>query len=309
MNITLVLKNSDGTETEFDKILSFAFRKDIYQPYTSLSVKTSAETFSPENISEVKFFIDGRLIHHGLSDNITFTKISGGAVVSVSSRGFTSMLIQNQIATGLKSNISINTLMDGFYSLPYVTHEDNSKTSYIFVKSSSSMWDGIVNLSYKVCGTYPYIRGTNCVRMTAFENPSAFAYQDSEIISRGISETGRKLVSHFHMSDIEGNFGEFEIEDNDVKSLNIVRHRFIELDRQFLYNPQQALEYRSAYASRGRKRIFCTYSGYRGEDLYDTADFGSVSGERIGAVIISGNGSGVVTEISVYRDKFLSDGI
>ena len=306
MNAYVVLKNIDGSEKAFEKLLSFTFRKDAYQPYTSFGAKISADFYELETVSEVMFFIDNRLIHHGLADNITVTTSGGKDIISVSSRSFTSMLIQNQIETGLKTNMSVNTLMDSFYKLPYVTHEDNSETSYIYVKSNSNMWDGIVNISYKVCGTYPYIRGTNCIRVTPVENPSEFSYHDNQILSKGISTAGRKLISHFHMSDLEGNFGEFELEDNEVVEQNIVRHRFFELDRQFLYEPQQALEYRSEFTSRARKRLFCTYSGYSGEDLFDLATFGIVCNERIGAVTISGNSSGIITEISVYRDKFLT---
>lgn len=307
MNTYVVLKNINGSETAFEKLLSFTFRKDAYQPYTSFGAKISADFYEPENISEVMFFIDNRLIHHGLADNITVTTSDGSNIISVSSRSFTSMLIQNQIEYGLKTNISINSLMASFYTLPYVTHEDNSETSYIYVKNNSNMWDGIANLSYKICGTYPYIRGTNCVRMTPVENPSEFSYLDSQLISKGVSMAGRKLMSHFHMSNINDEFGEFELEDNEVVAQNIVRHRFFELDRQFLYNPQQALEYRSKFASRAKERLFCTYSGYNGEDLSDLVTFGFAYTERVGAVTITGSSNGVITEISTYRDKFLTE--
>ena len=77
----------------------------------------------------------------------------------IESRGFTSLLCQNQIEPGLKTNISFNSLMDVYYTLPYVTHEDNSDTgNYIYVKDNSNMWDGVVNLSYKLYGNYPFIR-------------------------------------------------------------------------------------------------------------------------------------------------------
>lgn len=288
----------------FGKILSFSFRKDTYQSYTSFSAKFYGDIPVPENVSEILFSIDGRVIHHGLADNISVTTSVGGSLVSVSSRSFTSLLIQNQIETGLKTNISINDLMNSFYTLPYVTHEDSSEKSYIYVKGNSNMWDGIVNLTYKIHGTYPYIRGTNCIRMTAVENPSSFEYLDSQIISRGIATAEKKLMSNFHMSNLSGDFGEFELSDNDVISHNIVRHRFFELDRQFLYSPQQALEYRSKYASRGRRKIFCTYSGYNGEDLSDLATFGTVQNGRIGSLTVSGSSSGIITEIGIYRDKF-----
>ncbi|MDE6092092.1 MAG: hypothetical protein K2F73_04310 [Ruminococcus sp.] len=306
MNAYVVLKNTKGFETAFEKLISFTFRKDIYQPYTSFGAKILCDFYKLETISEVMFFIDGKLIHHGLADNITVTTSGGSDIISVSSRSFTSMLIQNQMQPGLKTNISINKLMSSFYALPYVTHEDNSETSYIYVKNNSNMWDGIVNLSYKICGTYPYIRETNCVRVTPFENPSEFLYTDSQILSKGVSIAGRKLMSHFHMSNINEEFGEFDLEDSSVIAQNIIRHRFFDLDRQFLYNPQQALEYRSKFASRAKERIFCTYSGYNGEDLSDLATFGYASAERIGAVAITGSSDGIITEISTYRDKFLT---
>ncbi|MDE6426247.1 MAG: hypothetical protein K2K89_08965 [Ruminococcus sp.] len=306
MNVNLILKNTNNSEIISDKILSFSFHKDSYQSYTSLGAKFYGNLSAPENVSEIILKIDGKIIHHGLSDNISVEFSGGSSVISVSSRSFTSLLIQNQIETGLKSDISINSLMESYYNLPYVTHEDSSGKSYIYVKSNSNMWDGIVNLSYKVHGTYPYIRDTNCIRMTPVENPSVFEYNDNNIISRGISIDERKLTSHFHMSDLEGNFGEYELSDDDIISHNIVRHRFFELDRQFLYNPQQALEYRSAYSSRGRKKIFCTYSGYNGEDLSDIITFGNIENKRINSVKITGSSSGIITEISVYHDKFFT---
>ena len=304
MNVNVIFKNTDNSEIVFDKIISFSFRKDIYQSYTSFGAKIYGEISNPENVSEIIFKIKEKTIHHGLPDNISVEISGGSSVISVSSRGFTSLLIQNQIESGLKTDISINSLMESYYNLPYVTHENNNEKSYIYVKSNSNMWDGIVNLSYKIHGTYPYIRDTNCIRMTDFENPVLFEYNDSDIISWGISTAEQKLISHFHMSNIGGSFGEFEFSDNDIISHNIVRHRFFELDRQFLYNPQQALEYRSAYSSRARKKVFCTYNGYNGEDLSDIITFNTIENMRIGFVNITGNSSGIITETGIYKDKF-----
>lgn len=304
MNVNIILKNYDGSEISYDKILSFTFHKDVYQSYTSLGAKFSGNISVPENVTEIIFKIDNRTIHHGLADNISVTTSAGGSVISVSSRSFTSLLIQNQIETGLKTDISINDLIGSFYTLPYVTHEDSAEKSYIYIRNNSNMWDGIVNIAYKLYGTYPYIRGTNHIMMSPVESPYLFEYSDSSIISRGIATTDKRLMSHFHMSDLNGSYGEFELEDSDVISHNIIRHRFFELDKQFLYQPQQALEYRSKYASRGRKKVFCTYSGYKGEDLSDTATFGTVQNKRIGTITITGSSSGIVTEIGVYKDKF-----
>ena len=304
MNTQLIIKNTDNTRYTEENILSFTFTKEAYTPYTSLSAKllASAETFT--NASEILLYVGNKLVHHGLADSIVSTYSESADTVSISSRGFTSLLVQNQTEPGLKTNMTINRLMDSFYTFPYVTHENSSETSYIFVKNNSTMWEGIVNLAYKLYGTYPYIRDTNHIRVTCEEYPLHFRYDSSSLLSTGNSLKCRNLYSNFHMSDINEEFGQYELADSDVIQRNIVRHKFFELDMQFLYDPQQALVYMDKWCSRGEKRIFCTYSGYNGEDLYDTVSFGSISAERIAKIKISGDSSGVVTEISVYRDGF-----
>lgn len=301
----LRFRNTDASVFTEASLLSFAFRKDAYSAYTSLTARAvTAEDIFPD-AAEVELYVGNILVHHGLIDQLTAETSGGSTVTTVVSRGFTSLLCQNQIEPGMKLNVSVNSLMDGYYTLPYVTHENNSDTSnYIFVKNNSTMWDGVVNLSYKLFGTYPYIRGTNCVRVTPVSQPQEFNYSGSELLSTGSAISGRRLTSHFHMSDINGDFGNFDLTDNDVLAQKIVRHRFFELDRQFLMNPQDALVFRDKYCTRAWKRRFCTYSGYNGEDLCDLATFGGVSGRRITSITITGSSSGIITEIGTYRDKF-----
>ena len=299
------IKNTDGTEYTEDRLISFRFRKDAYLPYTPLSGKIVSDGRLFTDASELFLCVEGFTVHHGLIDQLT-NEISGGiCVTSFVSRGFTSLLCQNQLEPGMITGVSINSLMDSFYTLPYVTHENNSDTSsYIYVSSNSTMWDGVVNLSYKLCGTYPYIRGDNCVRITPFPEPESFSYTDDELLSAGSEFTGRRLTSHFHMADISGHYGTYDLTDSDVTARKIIRHKYFELDMEFLNDPQQALAYRDKYACRAWKRRFCKYSGYNGEDISDTLTFNDVSNERISAVTITGNSSGITTSLSVDHDRF-----
>lgn len=304
-NRTYLLLTSGSSSCEEEHILSFSFRKDAYTPYTSLTVSLCRENVSFPAPTEVKFFVMGHLVHHGIIDT-TDSELSGGkSIFSLTSRGFTSLLCQNQIEPGLVTGVSVNSLMDSYYTLPNVTHEDNSdRSSYIYVKNNSSMWDGIVNLSYKHCGTYPYIRGTNCVRITPFEAPVSFVHDDDTLVSVGERFSSKRLVSHLHMADMSGNFGQYELESPDAAELGIVRHIFFELDRQFLNDPADALVYRNKFASRAFRQRFCVYKGYNGEDISDLVSFSDVAAERISAVEISGNNGMITTRLSVYYDKF-----
>lgn len=307
MNTRVIIKKTDGTCAEETDILSFSFVKDAYIPYTSLSARLYARDGDCLGAAEILFYIDDILIHHGLIDSLEKAVYDGRAIITLASRGFTSLLAQNQLEPGMISDISINSLMDSFYTLPYITHEDNSDSSnYIFVKNGSSMWDGIVNLSYKLCGTYPYIRGTNCVRITHEANPNAFTYDSKSIISQGIGYNFRRRISHFHMADLEGAYGSFEYSDTSAAESHIIRHKFFELDRQFLYSPEEALVYHDKLANRGYMRYFCEYCGYRGEDLFDIASFDAASARPVTSVEISGSCKGIFTRIGSYTDNFLS---
>lgn len=300
----LVITNTQNTSVTFNDVLSFSFRKDVYLPYTTLTARVQTNVTNYYNSAEVKLYLGNLCVHHGLIDSLTSSYGNGKTTMTISSRSFTSLLCQNQIEPGIHTNITINDLMDNFYSFPNVTHENNSVSSYIFVKGNSTMWDALVNLSYKVCGNYPYIRGTNKIMMSQYPSPSSFTLTSSQIVSLGSELTLRRMHSNYHMSDINGDYGNYDYTDPDAASRRIVRHKYFELDRQFLYAPQGALEYRAKFDSRGFIRHFCTYCGYSGEDIGDLITFRSFCGRRIGSVEVTGSSKGIFTELSIYDDKF-----
>ncbi|MBR5683964.1 MAG: hypothetical protein IKW96_11935 [Ruminococcus sp.] len=305
MNVYIILRTADGAYYTQSNVLSFSFSKDLYTPYTTLTAHICTSSPKIPNIAEITLNVNGFPVHHGLIDSVKQEKKGNCRFISISSRGFTSLLCQNQIEPGLKMNISFNMLMEDFYTLPYVFHEnDSDNSSYIYVKPNTSMWDAAANLTYKRRGTYPYIRGTNTVMMSPVTTPVTFDYSGEKFISTGIEHVNSRLGSDYHMADINGDYGNFDLSDSDVSDLKIVRHKYFDLDMRFLYAPQQALVYRDKYDFRGRERVFCSYNGYHGEDLCDIVSFDSVSSERVGSVTIRGSSKGIFTEVGVYRDKF-----
>jgi len=305
MDSHIIFRYRDGSEITENNVLSFRFRKEAYTPYTSLSANFCTESLNPAYVSEVLFYIDNRLIHHGLIDSLEVSSSHGAKTAKIYSRSFSVMLMQNELAPGLYTNTSVNSLIDSFITIPYVTHENKADTNYIFIKYGSVLWDGITAVSYKLYHAYPYIRGTNHIMCSTFETPENFSYGSDEIISYGSALAERNLLSHFHMEDVNGNYGTYDFNNTEVSDLKIVRHKYFELDKQFLYDPQQALLFRNSYALRGYRKHFCTYCGYKGEDLSDTASFNSISG-RISDIVIKGGSDGIFTEISVYKDGLIT---
>lgn len=306
MTVSVITVKEDMSTAEYTDILSFSFRKNAYIPYTQLSVRFVTPTGVIPHAAEVKLVIDSNTVHHGLIDTLETRTHASKNIHTITSTGFTSLLCRNQIEPGLKPNISLNSLMDSFYTLPYVTHENNTDSSnYIYVKNNSSMWDAVANLSYKLLGTYPYIRETNKVMITPFTAPTTFTFNTSEEIVLGQGVSYRRLISNYHMADINGEYGTYDLEDTDVLQKKIVRHEYFDLDRRFLHDPQQALAYRDKFDSRESRFAYIEYCGYRGEDLFDKVAISPISTpSRITDIRIKGSDSRIITRLTYHTDKF-----
>ena len=301
----LILVRRDLTTAAAADILSFSFRKDAYLPYTKLSAAFTADISDTDEYAEAKLYVGGKLIHHGSIETLDLRTSGGVQKIYLTSSGFTAQLCKNQIEPGLKMSVSLNSLMDSFCTLPYVEHENNSDTgNYIYVKQNTAMWDAVASLSYKLRGSYPYIRGTNTVMITPYSTPEDFSFTESNCLFSGISADRRKIGSNYHMADINGEYGHYDLVDSDTLSYKLVRHIYSELDMRFLYSPQQALEYRDKLDCRAMKSRYIVYSGYNGEDLWDKLYIGGQLTGRIAFVEINGSSKGIITRTGVYMDKF-----
>lgn len=302
----LKIFRQDGTFFNTGEVYSFSFIKEAYTPYSYFSVMFDADDMPDDEWMYARFNVNYNNISQGVVDTLKIVEENGKKMGYVTARSYTSLLLENQLPPGMYHHLSINKLFEDYFKLETITHEDNSDESYIFVKQGSSMWDGVVNLSYKLTGRYPYIRSENMIMISDPQAPMNLTFNDDVILSIGSELDTRRLISSFHMADIEGNYGQYDLTNQESDARDIVRNRYFDLDRRFLYDPLQGCQFRDAIANRKFKRKFFTYSGYMGEDLGDRVTFGDVENGRISAVRITGNISGIFTELSVYEDSFNS---
>lgn len=307
----LIFRRPDGNESRASVIFNFQFTKEAYTPYTKMNAvfAVAENTFipfgSPYEYSEVFLNIGGYNVHHGIIDSFKIITEHGVKKGIITSRSFTSLLLDNQLEPGLYMNISIDKLIDEYYHLPYVIHEKGETENYIYVKRGTSMWDAVVSLAYKLYNTYPYINGQNKIMLMAGTPEKELVFNDDNLLNYGAEVNTRRLVSDFHMEDVDGTYGKFGFHNLQAKERNIVRNKYFDLDRRFLYEPEKASEFRNDIAMRGWKRTFCTYSGYNNEDLYDTVSFGDIVKGRIKSIKVTGDRKGIQTELSVYDDGFM----
>lgn len=303
MTPTLTLTDVSGSTLTEAVCLSFRLEKERYTPFTTLTARflTSRSDFG--NPASVAFRLDNQLLHEGVLDGLTMTKQKGMQTVQVSSKGFTSLLMQNQMAAGMLTGVTLQSLMEK-YTVPGVTYESGiTQTNYVWVKEGTSQWDAIVNYGYKYNQGYPYISGANQVRLTRSETASITIGGDA-LLSTGCGLDYTRMVSHIHMADAEGNADAFSLENTDATARNIARHRQIPLDLQYAANPADCLAQKLRYSMRAYQGVRAVYPGYHGEDLERHITLGSFAAGYISRMIVTGTGGRITTEVHLYRDKF-----
>lgn len=301
MIFRLYYRVKGGAETSASTVVSFSFFKEAFTPYTQVNV-TVFDNNIPDDITEIRLNVNGKVVHHGIVDKCRTVFENGYKKSVISSRGFTVLLTENQLAPGMYTNMSFNRLFDEYFELPYITHEDNSQSSYIYVNKGTPMWDGASNLSYKLTGAYPYIRDANKVMMSMPERAKTFNYQNQKITNYGIELNTTRMVSHYNMADLDDEYDTYSAVSQEAIDRNIIRHRKFQLDRRFLSNPDDACAFRMMMSARGFKRRFFSYNNYLGEDLNDFAIYDTLENRRINAIRITGGKNGVFTELSFYEE-------
>lgn len=311
--IKAVLKTTEGDFFTFSSVMSFSFRKDKYKPYSELYI-TIADTESvlgPEKIIyQADLYLNRGSVHSGLVDVSDCRREKGVSIITLRSKSFTSLLLSNQMTPGLHSQMSLEKLMTNYYEFPSAVRWENDNTvcNYIYVKEHRSMWDSVVNLGYKLYGTYPYIKGTNTIMLRPPETAVSRAFSESELLKIGSKTDSTGIISHLHMQDIEGNYGAYNLHDPNADELMIVRHKQIPFDRQYLDDPSRSMQLTFSLASGGWRSRYITVKGCPFLDLNDRISCGEfINNERICAVNITGDKGGIMSTYYVYDDDFTSE--
>lgn len=309
MSLKLILQSQNNLFTLKERIASLLLEKDAYTPYSLLRIRMYG-AFDPAlfaGVYRVKLLSDEEVLHFGTVELLQVVRQQGVTYLQVESKGLTAMLLQNQLTPGLHSAMSLNRLMTEFYTFPEeLTWESNADTSnYLYVKENASMWDGVANLTYKLYERYPFIRGSNEIRMTLPTSYQHFSAQDSTLLGAGMLTDQSAIYSDFYMADADGTYAAFHQQDTEAAARGIVRSRQLTLDRQYLYNPQQALVFRQKFAQRRLVRYFVEVPGVSTLSLGDRLTYGEVLQQApITGIRITGSRKGLRTRLEACLDGF-----
>lgn len=302
-NAVLKLKRADGTYFSTAGLIGFKCRKERYTPYSSLDVTAIlGSTDSISDVREVRLEIGGNAVHSGIMDNMTVSEGGGVKRLRITSRGFSSMLSQNELEPGLLAGITLNKLMSEKMVVPNVTWQSSTDSArYIYVKEHDSQWSAIVSLGLTLNGQYPYIGGTNEIRLT--QRPAAVLVPQN-VFETGVTEEYSKMASHYHMKDVNGDYA-YNYTDGYAEDRGIIRHKYVNFDRQFLALEDFGLQYRLNFSRRGCRSRYMRYLGWCGEEIRSTVRFPDNTAAEVSVIEISGNAKkGVFTMVGCYYDKY-----
>ncbi len=309
MSLQVVL-TSENEIDYLSEIAAFVLEKEMYTPYSQLTLTAyvALDFAACAGIYRVELLLDGTQLHFGTVESLRVCTQNGITKLYLVSRGSTAMLLQNQLEPGLHSAMSLDRLMTAFYTFPSeITWEENADTSnYIYVKSNTSMWDGVVGLTYKLYGQYPFVRGANEIRMTLPSDYTLYtAASEDPLVSFGMENNQSLLYSDFYMEDASGTAGAFHENEPEAVNRELVRTKQLSLDQQYLYDPQEALAFRRKFADRRLKSYFVEVMGVLDLSLGDRLSYGTVLTEApITEIRITGDRKGVRTRLTANQDGF-----
>ncbi len=302
MNVCLKLYFKDNETFETDKIAAFRCIKERYTPYSNLSVTAEAECMRSD-VVKVDFTVDGKLVHSGIMNFLSVTLSERRSLLKITSKGFASMLAQNEIEPGTLTLVSLNSLMGQYMTIPNVTWQSSDETvRYIYVKEHDSQWTAVTCLALTLHNTYPYIGAVNEIRLTPTDNP--LVVTPRKIFEEGIKGDYSRMVSDYHMKDVNGSYT-YHYSDGFAEERGIIRHKYIPYDRQFTALDDMGLQYKLNFTERGCNARFVSYLGYDGEELRDRVVFSDGKDYEISAMEICGDAEkGIFTKLTCYFDRY-----
>lgn len=302
--VTLKLFLTDSSELTLTQCVNFRFEKERYTPYTAVSGLFVCP-YSPDKVGEVKKVavkINTKDVHSGPVDTFRVYRSGGIDYLSFSSRGFSMALSQNNIHPGLKLSVTLETLFAESVPIPEVTFEKYSNTAdFIYVKEGSSLWDAIVAFCQKTEGKYPYICDENYVkfRETIY---TTVVIDPATVVSYGKGNSYSGLVSDYHMKNTDGEYA-YNYINQVAADRGIVRHKYIDLDRQWLSEPDNGLSHKSKFSSRGINSTFLKHIGFQGEELRRRVEYNGVVAEA-SRVLVEFGKNGMFTSVWFYEDGY-----
>ena len=301
MTTSLICTPADGTGYTLTKCLRFSLLRERYQPFSVLQAQFAAAAPDAPVPQHVSFQLGGQTVHAGLVQKAELRQTEGITVLNVTAKGDGVALLHSQLDPGNYYNATLQSLLSA-YTLPGVTWDQTADTvNYIVVDERQPLWEAVIAYAYKLRQGFPYVRVPNLVCVAPQAGQTAVTLPADAVLAAGTSLNTADLISRIDMADLDGQYGTFTLTNSEAVRRGIISVQNMRFDRQFLYAPPDAMQYRISRSSRRMTAKTVRYAGYCGEDIEDLIACGTLSG-RVSRIRITGGADGIVTEDTLYYD-------
>ncbi len=284
--------------------VAMTLTREAYTPYDEVTATFLAGCEDYGHVRRIGILWGEIQIFLGIADKVELFQKNGVRFVRVHARSFTAQLMQNQLEPGLHANITIAALVQGYYQFPYVTYEEDTRQGYIFVRERANLWDCIVHFGYKLTSHYPYVVD-NKIMLSKPVGTTVHTLIEKDIVESGTVYDTTRLVSHYHMADVDDNPNVYQQENAVAVAAEIVRHKQIAFDRQYLSEPMKALSFRNQFSQRGWKAGYVVYHGFANEKIGERVSCGQLVQDKIICrVRFTFGDKGWRTKLWMYEDGF-----
>ena len=307
MNTDLICFYRDGSQRTFSDCLRFSLLRDRYQPFAVLhaQMQTDGDAGVPVR---AQFRLGGKLLHDGVVVKTESVRMQGEFVLRLTANSFTSLLVQNQLVPGIHSDVTLASLLET-YHLPHITYQSGVEViRYIYVKDNASMWDTVTAYNFKLNSGFPYVRVPNLLCVLPQTGTVPIVLPEDKILSTSSNGTLSGMLSRIDMANMIGEYGTYTRSNPLAPLYGIVRVKQILLDRQYVYEPDDALRFRIALGNRRLLSRSVSYIGYCGEDAEDLVQLENGVSARVSRILVTGGKDGIRTTDSFYFDDFCNAG-
>ena len=310
MNIRCVITTDGGAQYTLTECIRFSLLRERYQPYAALH----AELVIPDSVaaggaeqlvpSAVCFYLGSMLLHDGTVQKAAVLHEQNMYLLRVDSRSYTAALMRNQMVPGMYYHVTLTSLLEE-YHLPHITCDSGAaEVNYVLIKEHTGIWDAVIAFCYKYNRGYPYVRVPNLLCAASQPDAAGIVLPADAVVRCGAAGEPAALISRVDMADLDGTYGSFTMTNPEAVRRGIVNVKQIAFDRQFLYNPQDALRFRIACSSRRLSQTVVTYAGYCGEDIEDAVQLPDGQTAHVSRILLTGDRNGLLTQDSFYFDDF-----
>lgn len=303
-SIVIAVTDTGGAVREFSKGVKVNMKRELYSSFVSLSGEFICDReITAAQVCSVRLKVDGAVVFNGIPDKVEVFVQSGIRRISFVCRSYTSLTAQNEPEPGVINDVDLSQLVDSCLVHPEISVEQGTDVEdYIFVKSSSSLWDAIIAYNIKRQNRLPYIYDTNTIMSTKARSVKR-SYAGEKLTNEGFGVNTMSMLSDVHMR-IGNDEYQYSYDNPSAAAYRIKRSRYYELDFQWLQNIPQGLVYKVANSNRLRNIKYFEYCGFKNEQLFDVVSGTGTAcdGMYINRVVLMADSKGIRTRVYCYDD-------